>query len=156
MRLKWLAIPAVLLFVLPSCNKDNGFSISVKGIEGLVYQAIKDYRENNGLTGPFVHQYIMVGEAQIYSARMADGTEPLGTQGLADHWNTIHGKIGGYNDHAVVLATESTDEDEILSELLDQPGTSAILLEDVTQCGVGIEPDGSGTNYVTVLLMKVD
>lgn len=156
MRLKWFAILVVLLFGLHSCKDDNGGTISVKGIEGLVYQAIKDFREDNGLNGPFVHQYIMVGEAQIYSARMAGGTEPLGTQGLADHWNTIHGKIGGYNDQAAVLATESSDEDEILAELLDQPGTRAILLEDVTQCGVGIEADGSGTNYVTVLLMKVD
>ncbi len=125
----------------------------MKGIEDLVYRSIKAHREANGLQGPFVHQYIMVTEAQIYSSRMAYGQEALGTQGLESHWSTIHDKLGGYNDQALVLNTTSFDEDEILLEILQQPGADSVLLEDVTQCGVGIESDGT-TNYVTVLMMK--
>jgi len=118
--------------------------------------AIKAHRENNGLTGPFVLQFIMVEEAQVYSFKMASGIESLGTQGLGEHWNNIHQKIGGYNDQALVLKTTSGNEDDILSELLLIPEADSVLLEDLTQCGVGIEKDTEGNNYVTVLMMKVD
>jgi hypothetical protein len=156
MKLKSLAVIAMVSLMLCSCKDDNGGYTQVKGIEDLLYHSIKAYREDNGLSGPFVHQYLMVKEAQLYSYKMACGMEPYGTQGLADHWSIIHGKIGGYNDQALVLATASSDEDEILSQLLQQPGADSIFLGDLTQCGVGIEPDTSGTNFVTVLLMKVD
>jgi hypothetical protein len=146
----------LLFFMMFSCKKDDGGYTQIKGIENLVYLSIKQYRENNGLTGPFVHQYIMVREAQLYSYRLAWGMEPFGTQGLEDHWNTIHEKIGGYNDQALVLRTDSNNEDEIFSSLLQIPGADSIFLEDLTQCGVGIEADTAGFNYVTILMMKVD
>jgi hypothetical protein len=156
MKLKSLAVIAMVSLMFCSCSDDDGVFVQVKSNEDLLYRSIKAYREDNGLSGPFVHQYLMVKEAQLYSYKMACGLEPFGTQGLAEHWSTIHGKIGGYNDQALVLATASSDEDEILSQMLQQPGADSILLEDLTQCGVGIEPDTSGTSYVTVLLMKVD
>ena len=32
----------------------------------------------------------------------------------------------------------------------------ATMLEDLTQCGVGVESDTEGNNYITILLAKAD
>ena len=156
MIMKRLVTLFVLPFILFSCEKDEGSYTQIKSNEHLIYLAIKAYRTDNGLDGPFVHQFIMVREAQIYSYKMANDAEELGTQGLTEHWNTIHEKIGGYNDQALVLKTTTDDEDEILTQLLQIPNADSILLEDLTQCGVGVESDTDGNNYVTIMLMKVD
>jgi hypothetical protein len=156
MKRKRLLILFILPFVLFSCKDDNGPYIQIKNIENLIYLSIKEYRESNGENGPFVHQYFVVGEAQIYSYKMANGVEDVSIAGLTDHWNTLNSKYGFYNNHALVLKTESFDADEILTELLLQPDADSILTEDVTQCGVGVESDTAGFNYVTILLMKAD
>jgi hypothetical protein len=156
MKLKYFCLVLVIPLLLYSCEKDEESFTRIKGIESLIYQAIKMYREENGYPGPFVHQFIMVKEAQIYSYKMANDVEPLGTQGLEEHWNAIHEKIGGTNDQALVMRTTSGDENTILSELLQLPDAEEILLADVTQCGVGVESDKAGNNYITIMLMKVE
>ena len=156
MIMKRLVTLFVLPFILFSCKKEESSYTQIKSNENLIYLAIKAYRTDNGLDGPFVHQFIIVREAQIYSYKMANDVEEIGTQGLTEHWNTIHEKIGGYNDHAMVLKTDTDDEEVILNELLQLPNAESILLEDLTQCGVGVESDTEGNNYVTILLMKVD
>lgn len=148
----FLSIPLFLF----SCNKDDGPYIKVKNIENLIYQSIKAYRNANGENGPFVHQYFVVGEAQIYSFKMANGDVEVNTDGLDVHWDALNDKYSFYNHQALVLKTTSLLEDEILDELLLLPEGEATLLEDVTQCGVGIESDTEGNNYITILLMKAD
>ena len=155
MKLKTLLVITIFSFFLSSCDKDEDFT-QIKGIENLIYLSIKAYRTDNGSDGPFVHQFIMVKEAQIYSYKMANDVEPLGTQGLTDHWIEIHSKIGGTNDQAIVMSTNSGDADVILAEILQVPEADSVLLSDVTQCGVGVEPDSAGLHYITILMMKVD
>ena len=48
------------------------------------------------------------------------------------------------------------DEGEILGELLQLPDGMATMQEDLTQCGVGVESDTEGNNYITILLAKAD
>jgi hypothetical protein len=156
MRRKYWSVFIIISLLLVSCNKDDGPYVSVKGIENLIYLSIKAYRADNGLTGPFVHQFLAVGEAQVYSYKMAHGVEEVGTQGLDEHWDALNEKYSFYNEHALVLKTDALDEDVILTQLLELPNADSILLEDVTQCGVGVEADTEGFNYVTVLLMKAD
>lgn len=139
-----------------SCKKDDGPYIQVKNIENLIYQEIRDYRISEGEDGPFVHQYFVVGEAQIYSYKMANGVVEVNTDGLDVHWDALNEKYSFYNHHALVLKTTATTAAEILDELLLLPNGESTLLEDVTQCGVGMESDTEGNNYITVLLMKAD
>lgn len=150
----------ILFLTLPlflfSCKKDDGPYIQVKNIENLIYQSIRDYRIAEGETGAFVHQYFVVGEAQIYSYKMANGVVGVTTAGLGEHWDALNEKYAFYNHHALVLKTTSTTAEEILDELLLLPEGEATLLEDVTQCGVGMESDTEGNNYITILLMKAD
>lgn len=150
----------ILFLVIPlcfvSCKKDTGPYIQVKNIENLIYEAIKDFRVSEGETGPFVHQYFIVGEAQVYSYKMANGLEEVNTDGLDVHWDTLLEKYSFYNLNAMVLKTTSSNEDEILEELLLLPEGESILLEDLTQCGVGVESDTEGNYYITVLLAKAD
>ncbi len=156
--MKKLSLVLILLIPLSffSCKEDTGPYIQVKNIENLIYEAIKDFRVNEGEDGPFVHQYFIVGEAQVYSYKMANGVEEVNTDGLDVHWDALLEKYSFYNLNALVLKTTSNNEDEILEELLLISGVEEILLEDLTQCGVGVEPDTEGNNYITVLLAKAD
>jgi len=139
-----------------SCKKDDGPYIKIKTIENLIYEAIRDYRIEQGETGPFVHQYFVVGEAQLYSYKMANGVVEVNTDGLDEHWNNLLEKYSFYNLNALVLKDASGNEDVILDELLQLPEGEATLLQDVTQCGVGVETDSEGYYYITVLLAKAD
>jgi hypothetical protein len=150
----------ILILMLPlflfSCKKDTGPYIQIKNIENLIYEAIRDFRVDEGEDGPFVHQYFVVGEAQVYSDKMANGVVEVNTDGLDVHWDALLDKYSFYNLNELVLKTTSHNEDEILEELLLQPDGEATLLEDLTQCGVGIESDTEGNLYITVLLAKAD
>ncbi len=150
----------ILILMLPlflfSCKKDTGPYIKIKNIENLIYEAIRNFRVDEGEDGPFVHQYFVVGEAQVYSYKMANGVVEVNTDGLDIHWDALLDKYSFYNLNELVLKTTSRDEDEILDELLLKPDGEATLLEDLTQCGVGVESDTDGNLYITVLLAKAD
>ena len=152
-RLVFLLVFPLFLF---SCKKDTEPYIQVKSIENLIYQEIRDFRIAEGEDGPFVHQYFVVGEAQIYSYKMANGVVEVNTDGLDIHWDALLDKYGFYNLNALVLKTNSSDEEVILDELLQLSDGEATLLEDLTQCGVGVESDTEGNNYITILLAKAD
>ncbi len=156
--MKKLCLILILLvpMILFSCKKDTGPYIQVKNIENLIFEAIRDFRVAEGEDGPFVHQYFVVGEAQVYSYKMANGVVEVDTDGLDVHWDALLEKYSFYNLNDLVLLTTSTNEDEILDELLLQPDGEATLLEDLTQCGVGVESDTEGNIYITVLLAKAD
>jgi hypothetical protein len=156
MKISRLILLLTLPLIMFSCKKDDGPYVQVKNIENLIYQSIKSYRNTNGEAGPFVHQYFVVGEAQIYSYKMANGVVEVNTDGLDVHWDALNDKYAFYNHQALVLKTTSSNENEILDELLLLPDGEATLLEDVTQCGVGMEADTEGNNYITILLMKAD
>jgi hypothetical protein len=87
---------------------------------------------------------------------MANDVVEVNTDGLDVHWDALNEKYTFYNHQALVLKTTSVTETEIFEELLLLPDGEATLLEDVTQCGVGVESDTEGNNYITVLLMKAD
>lgn len=152
---RWILLTGMLLCLF-SCKKDDGPYIQVKNIENLIYEEIRDYRISEGETGPFVHQYFVVGEAQVYSYKMANGVVEVNTDGLDVHWDALNEKYSFYNHHALVLKTTAMTAAGILDELLLLTDGPATLLEDVTQCGVGMESDTEGNNYITVLLMKAD
>ena len=152
---QWMVVLALLL---ASCNKDDngGINIQVKPIEHQIYLNIKNYREANGKTGPFVEQYLIVGEAQKYSYRMASGQVAYGTDGLDEHWATLEEKYTFYNRAGLVLKTLTQNEAEILSGILQIQGADTVLLGDITQCGVGVVTDTAANLYVTVMLAKAD
>lgn len=156
MKLKHAFTLFVLAFLLFSCDKDDGPYIKIKTAENLIYEAIRDYRIEEGEDGPFVHQYFIVGEAQIYSYKMANGVVEVNTDEVYVHWDVLNEKYSFYNQQSLVLKTASHDEDVILDELLELSDGPATLLEDLTQCGVGVESDSIGNLYVTVLLAKAD
>ncbi len=145
-----------IILLLSACKKENEVYTTVKQIENLIYQEIKAFREAESLTGPFTHQYLMVSEAQKYSYKMANGMEEVGPQGINEHWNALSEYWTFYNRDVLVLKTMENNEALILGELRAVEGIESALLGELTQCGVGVEQDQEGFNYVTILLAKAD
>ncbi len=148
----------VVFFLSPgtqSCEDSEPF-VRIKGIENSIYNEIKSYRESNEVTGNFVHQFVMVKEAQLISARIAQGDQTLDTTGISDHWAIIHDKIGGYNDLTLMQSTTETDPAAIVAAWTADSATNAMILGDFSQCGVGVEYDNANVAFVTVLMMLVD
>lgn len=156
MKTKHLLFLSVLTLLLSSCKDDNSSFVQVKSIETEIYNAILSYRQESDLTGPFVHQYLMVEEAQIYSHKMAGGSVSLGTAGLDEHWERLDEKYTFYNQAGLVMKTDSWDADQILNGFLESPQVDSVMLSDLTQCGVGVEADSEGNNFITILLAKAD
>jgi hypothetical protein len=156
MKLKFLMLISIL-FLLPfSCKDKDSSYVQVKDSEREIYNSIKTYRESKDLSGPFVLQFLLVEEAQLHSYKMASGLVPVGTQSLDEHWERLDEKYTFYNRSGLVMKTDSYDANQVLDGLLQTPGADSILLSDVTQCGVGIESDPDGNNYITILLAKAD
>ena len=149
-------ILALFLLAASSCGDKEPF-VNIKAIETQIYNEIKSHRIANGLPSePFVHQFVMVKEAQLFSAQLAYSGSGLDTTGISVHWDIIHDKIGGYNDMTLLQSTNSTSATDIVANWTSDSTTNALMLKDYTQCGVGVEYGTGSVAYVTVLMMKVD
>ena len=93
-----LILIVLIVMCFFSCKEETGPYIQVKNIENLIYEAIRDFRTTEGETGPFVHQYFIVGEAQVYSTKMANGVEEVNTDGLDVHWDALLDKYSFYQE----------------------------------------------------------
>ncbi len=156
MKLRLLMLISIL-FLLPfSCKDKDSSYVQVKSFENEIYNAVKEYRESKNLNGPFVHQFLMVEEAQLHSYRMASGLVPVSTESLDEHWKRLDEKYTFYNRSGLVIKTDSYDANQVLDGLLQTTGADSILLSDITQCGVGVESHPDGNNYITILLAKAD
>jgi hypothetical protein len=149
-----VSVIALILFSSVSCEDPEPF-VTVKPIESQIYNEIKAHREANGISGPFVQQFVMVQEAQLFSAKMSFGTVPVGTDGIDEHWTVIHDKIGGFNDVTLVQSTLNATAENIVSAWTSDSTINEIMLGDLSQCGAGVEYGSNQEAYVTVLMMKV-
>lgn len=150
------AVVSYILFSAVSCQEKEPF-VNIKTIESQIYNEIKSLRESNGLSGAFVQNYPMSQEAQLYSAQRKFATGELDSMDLAEHWDVIHDKFGGWNDITLIQETTATTAEEIVSAWSADSTTNALLLyEDITQCGVGVEYNDENLAYVTVFMMYAE
>lgn len=143
-----------IMITTVSCEKNESFT-QIKAIENQIYNEIKTYRTDNGISAdePFVNQPIMFKEAQIFSAKMALSDQGLDTTGIAYHWEIINDKIGGENNLSLIQSTTANNAVDIVSAWTADSTYSKLLLGNFTQCGVGLETGDDQINYVTVFLM---
>jgi hypothetical protein len=147
---------AILMLTSTACGDDEPF-VNIKVIESHIYGEIKTFREANQITGPFVQNYPMTREAQLFSAKMASGLNAVDTAGISVHWDIIKDKYWtGYNHVTMVQSTTDATAAAIVENWSENPDNAQRLLGDYTQCAVGVEYDSDQVAYVTVLLMKID
>jgi hypothetical protein len=149
------ALIGYFLFSSTSCGDDGNF-VNIKPIESQVYNLIKSYREANGQTGPFVQNYPMTEEAQLFSIKLAYGTTGADTTGIAAHWAIIHDKFGGTNDLTLIQITSDASAADIAANWTEDTTYNKLLLDDFTQCGVGIEYKDNQQACVTLLMMYAE
>jgi hypothetical protein len=99
----------------------------------------------------------VVGEAQIYSYKMANGVVEVNTDGLDVHWDALNEKYAFYNHHALVLKTTSGNEPRkswtsCCSSLMEKTPCWRMSPSAAWE----MESDNEGNYYITVLLMKAD
>jgi hypothetical protein len=144
-------------FVLSSTSCEKEPYTVTKPIESAIFNQIKAHRTNNGLGPPFVQQFEMVMEAQLYSAKMAFGAQAVDTTGIRTHWDTFHDKFaGGTNELCLVQSIiSSASAADIVKVWTDVPETDSLLLLDYTQCAAGVEIN-NGIAYVTLMMLHFD
>ncbi len=149
------ALLTFLIFSSTSCEKEP--FTTIKLIESQVHNEIKAHRVSQGIGGNFVHQPIMVIEAQRFSAQMAFAGKTVDTTGISVYWDAIHDKTAnGSNDHSLVQSIiSSSSAADIVKAWTDDPASDSLLLLDYTQCGVGVETS-NGTAYVTLMMMLIE
>jgi hypothetical protein len=138
------------LLLTTSCEKTPYYHI--KPIESSIYNEIKAHREANGETKELVMRPEMFVEAQLFSIQMATN-QKVDTTGISVHWDEIHAMFGGTNEGLLLSSTNLSTPADIVAGWTADSATNALLLEDYTQCGVGVEQDVNGLNYITVMLM---
>lgn len=149
------ALVGFLVFSSTSCE-DPVPHVTVKPIESAIYNQIKAHRESNGLSGPFNQLFPMAGEAQLYSAKMAFGSQAVDTSGIQTHWDIIHDKYAGTNDLTLVQSIiSSATAAEIVKVWTDVPETDSLILLDYSQCAAGVEIN-NGIAYVTLMMMLIE
>ncbi len=146
----------IVYFLSTATSCDDEPFVTIKPIESAIYNEISAYRQSNGLAGPFVQQFVMVQEAQIFSAIQSINTTGMDTVGIAERWEIIHDKIGGTNDMALLQRTTESSASAIVSAWTTDSTFSQMLLGDFSQCGVGVEYNASQEAFVTVMLMLVE
>jgi len=150
------AIIAFFILSSTSCSENEPFT-QIKLVETQIFNSVEAHRIASGVTGNFVHQFVMVKEAQLYSATMAFGSQDVSTSGIQPHWDIIHGKIGGINDFSLVQSTiSSSTAADIVKAWTDVPEIDSLMLLDYTQCGVGVEYGDNSMVYVTLMMMLVE
>ena len=150
------ALIGICIICTVSCDDPEPF-VEFKAIETQIYNEIKAHRENNGISGAFVHQYIMGKEAQLYSGKMASGSQDVSTSGIQLHWDIIHNKIGGINDLALVQSISGTSSAiDIVKVWTEVPEINSSILLDYTQCAIGVEYGDNNMAYITLMMMLVE
>ena len=152
---KSILLAVVFLFMAVSCKKDDdgGFH-QISAIETQIHNRINDFRESQGLNR-LVLQPIMFGEARIHSDRMANGTIPVGGEGIDERFTAIKDKIGGTAQGWVVLKSPYANADTIVKYMTSDTSTVKIITQTYTQSGVGVSYDDKGDAYVTHLFLNI-
>lgn len=141
---------AALVCASTSCEKTPYYHI--KPIESAIFNEINAHRTANGKTKDLVLRPEMFVEAQIFSIEMASAQQ-VDTTGISVHWDEVHAMLGGTNEGLIITSTNLSSAPDIVAGWTADSATNALLLDNFTQCGVGVEQDLNGLNYITVMLM---
>ena len=151
---KYLLMTVSLLFLAVSCKKDEGGFHQISAIETQIHNRINDFREAQGLNR-LVLQPIMFQEARVHSDRMANGTIPVGGDGIDERFTSIKEKIGGTSQGWVVFRSSVANADTIVKYMTSDTSTVKIITKTYTQSGVGVSYDDKGDAYVTHLFLNI-
>ncbi len=154
LRQKTLTWLFFVLLIAVSCKKEDGGFHQISALETQIHNRINDYRESLGLN-KLVLQPIMFEEAKIHSDRMANGSIPVGGNGIDELFTDIKDKIGGTTEGWVVLMSPYANADSIVSYMIADTVTADIIKKAYTQSGVGVSYDDAGTAYVAHLFLNI-
>jgi len=148
---KVIFIFAALLFVTDGCKKDESFA-HITAFERDIQSAMNNYRASI-LKAPFVTQYLLIDNAQIYSAKMANETVPFGIEGVMEDLENQKVLLAADSAAAWVAYCEYEDPDSVMSAVLNNPDSKRKLEGYFNQSAVGTAKDINGNYYITCLML---
>jgi len=142
---------AGLLIIVSSCKKDEGFT-QVSDFERSIHNLVNQHRVSVGKS-EMTHTFLLMDDAQEYSAKMANETVAFGTAGIAQALEEQRIDIGGDATGVWVGYTEYEIADTVVNRALRNPDIKTLLESDFNLSAVGTAKDANGNFYITHLLM---
>ncbi len=141
----------LMMFSAGACKEDEGFT-QVTQFERNIHNALNDYRATLGKP-QMVLQFLLMDDAQLYSAKMANESEAFGIEGVMDDLETQKVLLAADSSAAWVAYCEYENPDSVMSLVLSNPDTKAKIEGYFNQSAVGTAKDALGNYYITGLLL---
>lgn len=154
MTLKILKVALILcIFVGFSCeDDDNGSKDELKEMEEDVLVAINAYRATLELSPLTMNSFIRA-ECRTHSENMADGTVPVGHDGVLDRSARIKEELGlGIIAENVAVGANSAEA--VVNSWLNSSAHKENIEGDFSLTGVGIAQDSDGVLYFTQIFYQ--
>lgn len=146
----------IIFFLLPifgACSKDKDFN-RISAFEKNIHDAINKHRRS--LNKPeMVLQLLLMDNAHDYSAKMANGTQALGVDGIIGELGALATNLTGDAYSAWVATCQYENADSVMSIILKDVEIKAAIEGDFNQSAVGAVENTAGTFYITHLLMHI-
>lgn len=150
-KLRFLMAIIFLVFVIPSCEEDEGFT-QVTEFEQDIHDAINGHRTAMGKPKMKL-EFLFMNDAQQYSAKLANGSVTFGTEGISDDMETLKVNIGADLSGVWVATCAYENADSVLNIALGNAEVKALIEGNFNLAAVGARKSTTGTYYITQILM---
>lgn len=148
-----IALGGTLLLV-PSCKDDDEGFHQISQIEREIYLKINDYRSSEELNS-LVEQFLLFKEGRIISEKLASGEYILGDPDALKVIDDLTQNLGGTTNSLITLTSDINNADSIVNKLIGDPSASAVLVDEYTQCGIGLSTGSDQLHYIAVILINI-
>jgi hypothetical protein len=150
-KLMLLVFLSVMAF--NSCKKDEGFT-QVTAFERGIHDAINKHRVDVG-KDKMVLSFIMEDNAKNYSTKMANGTVPVGYEGIITELETLQSNLAATGRGVWVATCAYENVDSVMKVVLSNAEVKATIEGNFNQSAVGAVKDENGIFYITHLLLYI-
>lgn len=150
---KTLLVIFVMLYVTGACKKDESYT-QVTDFERSIHNAINKHRVS--VKKPeMVLCLLMMDNAQQYSAKLANGTQTFGVEGIIPELNDLQTNLGGTASSVWVATCQYENTDSVMNIVLSNAEIKTTIEGNYNQSAVGTVKSTVGTYYITHLLMNI-
>lgn len=142
-----------LVFTISGCGEEESFH-QVSQVEREVYLKINEFRTTNELES-LVEQFLLFKEARMVSKKIAADDYEINDPEAEQDLNELADNLGGTSHALLAFSINEKNANTIINYLKNSPEFSELLLDEYSQCGVGIATDPENNHYVAIMLVEI-